>query len=125
MTTQAICSKCFQLFDAEGFKEHQTKKCFPLMLKPMKLTMVTTVPLNVIAHMLERMNIPIISASADYPDVVYNDPPPSPISAAGFKKFRKAHLKQVSESESESESNIEKVDLKAPMYPAQKKKTQR
>ena len=122
MTTQAICSKCFQLFDAEGFQEHQTKKCFPLMLKPMKLTMVTTVPLNVIAHMLERMNIPIISASADYPDVVFNEPQPSsPISTAGFKKFRKAHLRQVSSSESESESDIEKVDLKAPIYPAQKK----
>ena len=77
MTAQAICCKCYQLFNAESFQEHQTKKCFPLMLKPMKLTMVTTVPLNVIAHMLERMNIPIISASADYPDVVFHDPPPS------------------------------------------------
>jgi hypothetical protein len=125
MTTQAICSKCFQLFDAEEFTEHQKKKCFALMLKPMKLTMVTTVPLNVIAHMLERMGIPVISATNDYPDIAYEEPirehPPSPISAAGFKKFKQKYkLEEVSEIESDSDT--EEIDLKTPIYPDKKKK---
>lgn len=130
MTTEAkpqiICSKTFQLFDAEGYEEHQKKNSFPLMLKPMKLTLTTTVPLNIICHMLERMNIPVISATTDYPDVVFNDPPSSPISKKGFKKFKQKYkMEQVSSSESESESDIQEVDLKAPIYPPQKKKTQR
>jgi len=71
--------------------------------------------------MLERFNIPVVSASADYPDVVFNEPPPSPISAAGFKKFKQKYkMEQVSESE--SDSDIQEVDVKAPIYPPAKKK---
>jgi hypothetical protein len=123
---QAICAKCYQLFDAEGFTEHQKKKCFPLMLKPMKITMVTTVPLNVIAHMLERMSIPVLTATTDYPDIAYEEPSPSPISSPiskkGFMKFKQKYkLEEVSEIESESDTETEEVDLKAPIYPDKKK----
>ena len=125
MSAQAICSKCFQLMDAKAFEEHQEQKCFPLMLKPLKLSITTNCPLNVVAHMLERMGITVNSASADYPDVVFNEPSPaqtpsSPLTKKSFMKFRKAHLEQVSSSDSDSDS--EEVDLKTPIYPVKKKK---
>ena len=56
---QAICSKCFQLMDAKAFEEHQKTKCFPLMLKAMDITIRTTVPVNVLAYLLERIGIQV------------------------------------------------------------------
>lgn len=106
MNCQAICPKCFALMEATAIEEHQEKKCFPLMLKPMDITIRTTCPVNVVAHMLERFGIPVIQASVEYPDVVFNDPSPpipsSPISVSGFQKFKeKYHLEEVSDSEVE------------------------
>ena len=116
MTAQAICPKCFALMDATAIEEHQEQKCFPLMLKPMDITIRTTCPVNVVSHMLERFGIPVIQASVEYPETVYNDPSPSPpppsspISASGFQKFREEyHLEEVSESE---ESEVEEVQTK-------------
>ena len=115
MKCQAICPKCFALMDASTIEKHQEQKCFPLMLKPMDITIRTTCPVNVVAHMLERFGIPVIQASVEYPSTVYNEPSPpptpsSPISASGFQKFReKYHLEEVSESE---ESEVEEVQPK-------------
>lgn len=102
MSAQAICPKCFALMDASDIEKHQEQKCFPLMLKPMDITIRTTCPVNVIAHMLERFGIPVIQASVDYPDIVFNESPPSPISASGFQKFREEYnlnIEEVSEIE--------------------------
>ena len=40
---QAICSRCYQIFDGKEFEEHRKKKCFALMLKPMDITLRTTI----------------------------------------------------------------------------------
>lgn len=105
MSAQAICPKCFALMDASDIEKHQEQKCFPLMLKPMDITIRTTCPVNVIAHMLERFGIPVIQASVEYPDILYNDPlqtASSPISASNFQKFREEYnlnIEEVSEIE--------------------------
>ncbi len=108
MTAQIICPKTYQLFTAEEYEEHKKKKCFPLMLKPLDITLRTAVPVNIVAHMLERMGIPVLQASQEYPDNVYEEPyipetPPSPPSKESFEKFRKAYLEEVSESEEEEQ----------------------
>ena len=114
---QAICSKCFQLMDAKAFEEHQKTKCFPLMLKPMDITIRTTVPVNVLAHLLERMGIQVLQASQDYPDTVYNEPvseapPPSPISGSGFVNFREKYKNELysEDHNEEGDKNIEEFE---------------
>jgi len=114
---QAICSKCFQLMDAKAFEEHQKTKCFPLMLKPMDITIRTTVPVNVLAHLLERMGIQVLQASQDYPDTVYNEPvfeqpPPSPISGNGFANFREKYKNELysADHNEEGDKNIEEYE---------------
>ena len=91
---QAICSRCYQIFDGKEFEEHRKKKCFALMLKPMDITLRTTVPVNVLTHLLEKMGIVVSYASHDYPTIVYEEEdeiktePVSPMSKDGFSNFR-------------------------------------
>ena len=93
---QAICSRCYQIFDGKEFEEHRKKKCFALMLKPMDITLRTTIPVNVLTHLLEKMGISVSYASHDYPSVVYDEEyeiktepePVSPICKEGFVNFR-------------------------------------
>ena len=92
---QAICSRCYQIFDGKEFEEHRKKKCFALMLKPMDITLRTTIPVNVLTHLLEKMGILVSYASHDYPTVVYEEEEDeiktesvSPMSKEGFVNFR-------------------------------------
>jgi len=103
--------------DAKAFEEHQKTKCFPLMLKPMDITIRTTVPVNVLAHLLERMGIQVLQASQDYPDTVYNEPvfeqpPPSPISGNGFANFREKYKNELysADHNEEGDKNIEEYE---------------
>ena len=100
--TQFICNKCYQLMDNKGYEEHKIKKCFPLMLKPMTITLTTTCPVNIVAHLLERYGIKVHEASQDYPSVIYDEIPelepviyPSPISNRGFDEFKEEYKNEL------------------------------
>jgi hypothetical protein len=64
------------------------------MLKPMDITLRTTIPVNVLTHLLEKMGISVSYASHDYPTVIYEEEdeiktePVSPICKEGFVNFR-------------------------------------
>ena len=107
-TNNRICVKCFQFLNENEEKMHKT--CFPITHPPISINIETNFPVSVVMEVLKRANIKVHTHSSSTMTTMNFDP----------QTFHtEATVEEMSESESESE--VEEVDMKAPLYPSQKK----
>ncbi len=108
-TSNRICVKCFQFLNENEEKFHKT--CFPITHPPISINLETNFPVSVVMEVLKRANIKVHTHSSSTMTTMNFDP----------QAFQEQATVEEVLSESETDSECEEVDMKAPLYPSQKK----